>query len=162
MPGAVWLGLKLSTGKRSQTSPLYVGEASGNAALPVRGWLRCDGVRGGEQPLAEEQVGVSIAERRRSSGLPLAVLAPCLPVFPVPSTLGYPQGALCPSWLVGALLLQSPRLKLLECTRIKVALGFSWDLSCLVSQSQSTFTASGNGTYAAGLTLVLMAFGSTS
>lgn len=85
--------------------------------------------------LAEEQLGISITERRRSLGLPLPVLAPCLTVFPVSGTLGYPRGAPCPSWLIGALSLQSPRLKLLECTRIKVALGFSWDLSCLVSQS---------------------------
>lgn len=151
-------------GKQSQTSPLYVGRALGKAVLPVRGWLCCGGVRGGDPPLAEERLGISIAQRRRrrrSSGLLLAALAPRL--VSCPWHTGVPPGSSpCPSWLIGAFSLQSSRLKLLECTRTKVGLRFSWDLSCLVSQSQSPFTASGNGTYAAGLALVLMACGSTS
>lgn len=76
--------------------------------------------------------------------------------------LGFPRDAPCPSWLIGALTLQSPRLKLLGHARIKVALDFSLHVSFLASQCQSLFTASGNGTYAAGLALVLMDFWSTS
>lgn len=99
------------------------------------GWLDSEGLWGGDWPLTEEQLGISTARRRSSSVLLLAALTPCLTAFPAASMLGYPQGAPCPSWLLGALSLPSPRLKLLEHTRTKVVLSILWDLSCLVSQS---------------------------
>lgn len=75
---------------------------------------------------------------------------------------GVPQGAAFLCWLLGALPLQRPRLKVLGRARINIVLDFSWVVSCLTSQSQRPFVASGNGTYAAGLALILAAFGSAS
>ena len=48
-------------GKQSQSSPLYMGKALGNAALPVQGWLRCDEVWGGDR---RWQRSDSLAEKR--------------------------------------------------------------------------------------------------
>lgn len=85
------MGLKLSIGTQPHTSPLFVGKTLGNAVLPVRVWLRCGGEvthRWQRNSSPGEQLRISITQgRRRSSGLPLASLAP----FPAPSTLGFPR-----------------------------------------------------------------------
>lgn len=102
-------GFEAEHWEQSQTSALYVGKA----ALPTREWLCCDGVWGGDQPLAKEGLRISTAERR-SSELPGAIFWLCVSHS---RHTGKPQGAPCPSWLIGTFLLQSPRLRLPECTR---------------------------------------------
>lgn len=82
-------GFEAEGWEQSQTSALYVGKA----ALPTREWLCCDGLWGGDQPLAKERLGISTAERRRrrrSSELPAAVLALCLTLWAHWETPGSP------------------------------------------------------------------------
>lgn len=106
-------GFEAEHWEQSQTSALYVGKA----ALPTRPtpeWLCCNGVWGGDRPLAKEGLRISTAEKRRSSELPGAIFWPCVSHS---GHTGKAQGAPCPSWLIGTFLLQSSRLKLPECTR---------------------------------------------